>query len=76
MNLLVCRTRLEAERAIDLLGLDKSWAACGAADALAGGRFDKIVVITGRWVAEESAVDWLTEVLPLKLPPGGKVLYL
>ena len=71
-NLLVCKNRGTAERAINLLGLDRDvWRPHGMLDELGGCRFDRIVVIVD--VSElKRHLWWFKEELSLKLPRGGK----
>lgn len=76
MKLLVDHTRATAERVIRILGLDPlQWQPCGLREELGGQQFDQIVVVN---MLETSTFErqWLTEDLPLKLPPGKKIEFL
>jgi hypothetical protein len=74
-KLLVGRDQREAIRVKTVLGLGPEWRPIGMHTALAGFRAAKIVVI-GVLLDRQIDVDWVEQVLRLRLEPGGKLEFI
>lgn len=71
-KILVSRDQREAIRIKNVLGLGPDWRAVGMHQGLAGFRATKIVLI-GVSLDRQIDVDWVEQVLRLRLMPGGKM---
>jgi len=80
-KLLVKNTKREAERAVQAFNLNQEeWMTSGVGQALAGHRFDKIVVDVNTAAMSKfqrrKFIDWYDHSLKLKLPPNKQIINL
>ncbi|RUW56815.1 hypothetical protein [Mesorhizobium sp. M8A.F.Ca.ET.021.01.1.1] len=71
-KILVSRDQREAQRCKSALALGPDWRAVGMHQSLAGFRANRIVLI-GVSLDRQIDVDWVEQVLRLRLMPGGKM---
>jgi len=75
-TLLVCDRTHKAEAIKQMLNLGAEYYCVGIGDGLSGRGFDRVLVILPVIELKSYEVEWCHDYLPLKLFPGGKIMYL